>query len=187
MVLDPLQDKWPTPYVYHDPATFLRAVSNARECMVFVDESGEMIGRFNEEMQWLATRARHYGHVSHFLTQRATQLAATVRTQCSHAFVFRSSATDARILADEFACPQLAASCALPIGGYLYVGADGRVTRGDLFGKTRDFPQGSSDLAPVQTQGVVDESDSTTLGGDSPDGNRGGRDALAPLSNGGER
>lgn len=131
--------------------------------MLFIDESGEVVGRYQDEMHWLATRARHWGHVSHFISQRAVQIATTVRTQCSHAFVFRSSASDARILADEFAAPELASSVALPIGGYLYVAPDGRVTRGDLFGKARDFPPAESPAptpmgggrTAVQTQGVV--------------------------------
>lgn len=150
--------------------------------MVFIDESGEMIGRFNDEMFWLATRARHYGHVSHFITQRATALAPTVRTQCSRAFVFRSAPSDARIMADEFAAPQLAAATLLPIGGYLYVAPDGQVSRGDLFGKAlRDFdPRVELTIDPDTIKGVDNESSPATDSAGGTVGDRGRRLAQAP-------
>lgn len=103
IVLDPLGDPgWHADLQTPSPEDFLSVVKASRSCAVFVDESGEMIGRYNDEMFWLATRGRHYGHNCHFITQRAAQLNPTVRNQCTQAFIFCVSLSDAKTLADEY-------------------------------------------------------------------------------------
>lgn len=103
IVLDPLSDPgWNADFQTGDRDLFLNAVKKSRSCAVFVDESGEMIGQYNAEMRWLATRARHYGHNSHFLAQRGAQLSPTVRDMCSHLFLFNVSRVDAELLAREW-------------------------------------------------------------------------------------
>lgn len=71
--------------------------------MLFIDEAGEAIGRYNDAMFWLATRARHNNHISHFISQRSTQLARTVRDQCTHIFCFRQSEYDAKAISIDWA------------------------------------------------------------------------------------
>lgn len=108
LVLDPLNDpQWGATFQTSDKELFLRNVKQSRSCALFIDESGEMIGRYNEEMFFLATRARHLGHNTHFITQRVVQLNKTVRDQCVDLFLFMVSKTDAKILADEFNKPEL--------------------------------------------------------------------------------
>lgn len=108
LVLDPLHDPgWNATFQTSDPNLFRENVKQSRSCALFIDESGQMIGRYNDEMFFLATRARHYGHNSHFITQRVIQLNKTVRDQCVDLFLFMVSRTDAKLLADEFNKPIL--------------------------------------------------------------------------------
>ena len=104
LVLDPLNDPgWSASYISRNKSEFLAEVKARRKCAVFVDESGLMIGRYADEMQWLATTARHWGHRCHFISQRAMQLDKTVRDQCEKVFLFRVSFNDAKLLSEEFA------------------------------------------------------------------------------------
>lgn len=104
IVLDPLRDpRWEADYSTTWGSEFLEAARLNRKCALFIDESGETIGRYNPEMLWLATRSRHYGHKSHFITQRAVQLNKTARDQCTTLFLFRVSMDDAKSLSNEFA------------------------------------------------------------------------------------
>ncbi|HKI68326.1 MAG TPA: type IV secretory system conjugative DNA transfer family protein [Verrucomicrobiae bacterium] len=108
IVLDPLHDPgWEADLQTADQYEFMETARLSRQCALFIDESGEMIGRYNDAMFWLATRARHYGHKSHFITQRAAQLSKTVRDQCSSLFLFCVSMDDAKVMANEFNRPEL--------------------------------------------------------------------------------
>lgn len=137
IVLDPMMDRrWRagTKWVTDDPATFQKWVGESRRCMVFIDESGEMVGQYRSEMFWLATRARHLGHLSHFLTQRPAQLSRTVRGQCSTLYAFAMSIPDAKSLADEWgrtpeARTALLEAGELQPGEFLKVPRFGAITR----------------------------------------------------------
>lgn len=110
-VLDPLHDpEWAATFQTADRDEFLATVKKSRGCALFIDESGEMVGRYDDEMFWLATRSRHYGHRSHFITQRAAQLSPTVRHQCTRLFLFRVGVKDAKTLAEEFSNAELDAA-----------------------------------------------------------------------------
>lgn len=74
---------------------------------MFIDESGEMIGRYADVMGKLATRSRHYGHNAHFIAQRASQLDKTIRDQCSNLYLFCVSMDDAKTLANEYGKEEL--------------------------------------------------------------------------------
>lgn len=74
----------------------------SRQCALFVDESGTAIGRYAKDMGVLATQSRHFGHKSHFITQRASMLDPTIRDQCDTLFVFRVGKRDSDTLAEEF-------------------------------------------------------------------------------------
>ena len=69
LVLDPLGDpRWNAEYQTTDEAAFLVTAKNSWQCALFIDESGEMVGRYKDSMFWLATQARHRAHRSHFIT-----------------------------------------------------------------------------------------------------------------------
>jgi hypothetical protein len=107
-VLDPLSDpEWPCDFKTKNKDEFLDVVKSSKSCILFIDESGQEIGRYNDEMFFLATQARHWGHHSFFISQRAQALNKTVRDQCSHLYAFRLSLSDSVILSDQFAQPEL--------------------------------------------------------------------------------
>ena len=146
-VLDPLRDeRWRADFLTTDDHEFLAVAKASRSCMLFVDESGQTIGRYQESMFWLATMARHWGHCSHFLSQRAQQVSPTVRTQCGRLFLFNCSATDAKILADEWNKPELREANSLAKGEYFSVSRFAATERHQLFGKVarNDKPTNTS-------------------------------------------
>lgn len=134
LVLDPLSDPaWPADFKTADNEQFLKVYWDSRRCAVFIDESGDAIGRYDDTMIKTATRGRHWGHSNHYITQRATQLSATVRGQCSHLFLFCSPLSDAKIYADEWNQQELRNSCNLKQGEYYHVTRFGELHRGNIF------------------------------------------------------
>jgi hypothetical protein len=128
-VLDPdKRSGWQADFLTDDPAEYLEVVKVNQGCALFIDESGQMIGRYAREMAWLATNSRKWGHKAHFITQRATQLDTTVRNQCTTIFLFKQSLNDTKILANEFVSDDLEAAHTLSQGEYLgKIGVDGKV------------------------------------------------------------
>ena len=115
IVLDPINDPaWGATFMTTDQAEFLRVAKLSEQCALFVDESGIAIGRYAGAMSWAATTARHWGHKSHFIAHRLTQLDKTVRDQCSILYIFRVSKSDAKTLADDFGHDELGRAAALP-------------------------------------------------------------------------
>lgn len=133
IVLDPLHDKWDCDYQTSDKNVFLTTVQQNQACAVFIDEGGESVGQYDTEMHWLATRARHYGHATHFISQRGQQLAKTVRDQCSNLFLFNCSSSDAKLLANEWNKPELINANSLQRGEFYRVGRFKEVERMQLF------------------------------------------------------
>lgn len=114
IVLDPLRDpEWPADYMARTLEDFLRVAKASRRCALFVDESGRALGKYNVEAEWTTTMARHWGHASHIIAQRAEQVAPTVRGQCGQAFIFRVSSDDAKSMANEYADATLRGACSL--------------------------------------------------------------------------
>ena len=137
---------------------FMADVFAHQRCVVIVDEAGEVMRAEQvADSGTLATRSRHLGHRVFFSAQRATGLLAPlVRDQCSSAYVFRVSHSDARALADEFAHEELRLAPSFRPGEYLRVDFNGAQRR-DLFQSTRNS----------DTQGGVDAHASDSGRGDS--------------------
>ncbi len=136
VVLDPMNDpRWGADFQTRDRAQFLSIIKNpeTRSCAIFVDESAEMIGRYHEEMFFLATRGRHYGHNCHFVCQRAKQLAKTVRDQCSYLALFNCSFDDSRELANEFNRVELKNAHTLKKGEYFFCPRWGNLEKRKVF------------------------------------------------------
>lgn len=134
LVLDPIGDpQWPTAYQFTDGARFLDCAQRSTRCMLFIDEAGEMVGQHKDEMFWCATRARHLGHVSHFLAQRANMISPTVRSQCTRLVLFQSSRYDAELLAREWARDEIQVAPELGQGECLVVGRFGPAKRVRVF------------------------------------------------------
>jgi hypothetical protein len=133
-VLDPLGDpEWNADFQTSDPGVFMQQFWQARQCAWFIDESGDMVGRYDKEMQQTATRGRHWGHRVHYLSQRGTQIARTVRDQCSSLFLFTTALNDCKVHADEWNKPDLRTAHTLPQGHYFYTDRFSALKRGQLF------------------------------------------------------
>lgn len=132
IVLDPdMRKDWNASFITDDPDKFLAVCKLNQSAALFIDESGQTIGRYAGPMQWVATNSRKWGHRAYFISQRATQLDPLMRTQCSNLFLFKQSVKDSKILADEFVCPQLIHACNLKKGEYIAkIGVDGKVIKG---------------------------------------------------------
>ena len=117
LVLDPIGDpRWKATgaTILHDREQFMESVKRSHGCVIIVDESAELIGQYNSETFWLTTRGRHMGHSVVLISQRANQIAKTVRDQCSHIFAFRISMRDAKTLSDDWADASLEEAASLP-------------------------------------------------------------------------
>lgn len=122
IVLDPFLDpEWQADFITSDPEKFLHVVWNNKQCAIFVDEAGDMIGKYDKVMEKLATRGRHWGHKCFFITQRVKQLSTTVRNQCSELVIFKQSAADTKDLANEFVEPMINEAHALAQGEFIYI------------------------------------------------------------------
>lgn len=120
LVLDPDKRKdWNADYLTDNPEEFLTVCKSNKSCAIFVDESGQMIGRYAPQMEWLATQSRKWGHKAHFITQRASQISPTLRNQCTSIFLFKQSPSDAKIVACDFVCEELKNAPSLLTGEYI--------------------------------------------------------------------
>lgn len=139
IVYDPFMDPdWEATFVTDDMNRFMKAAAKSENCALFVDESGEAVGQYNDETFWLATRARHSGHSTHFIAQRAAQLSPTVRDQCHNLFVFRISPKDAEILSNEFVDDEIKTAPELPQYNLIWKARFGTARRIDLDRRKRN-------------------------------------------------
>jgi len=123
IVLDPMNDPgWNADFQTRDANEFLRVMKASRQCACFVDEGSENVGRYDTEMHWCATQARHLGHRVTFICQAPTQIAPVVRNNCSQVAVFRIAPNDAKVLAECYTQPSLRDAIYLSKGEYLYTG-----------------------------------------------------------------
>lgn len=122
LVLDPLNDPgWSADFKTSDAAQFLDVYWRSKSCMCFIDESADVVGRYDAMMIQTATRGRHWGHCNFYLSQRGALISRTVRDQCSNLFLFKVSQDDSKLLAKEFCSPELMNASALQRGEYYYV------------------------------------------------------------------
>lgn len=103
-VFDP---RWKADFYTEDPEEFLRVFWDSTNCIAFIDEAGETVGRYNEAMDKVATRGRHRQHSVFFILQKATRISLTVREQCSRAFIFQSAPSTCSVMAEEFNQPRI--------------------------------------------------------------------------------
>lgn len=150
IVLDPINDpNWQADAVFTDFDAFMNAAYQSRSCFLFIDEAGMNCSTWDLHAYWLATQARHWGHSSIFICQRAQQLAKTMRDQCSYLYLFNCSRTDAKLLSDEFNKPELINANTLPRGTCFYVPRFGNVSKLEVF-KTKpvDIQQKPAKIEP---------------------------------------
>lgn len=122
IVYDPYKSRWQADYIETDFDVFYERVINSENCFVVVDESGD-IGRYNKELESLATQGRHYGHDIVFITQRIQQMSVTIRENCGRLFMFRSSVKAGMILSEQWISEELLNAHTLGVGEYYDVKA----------------------------------------------------------------
>lgn len=107
-VLDPLADPgWDASFTTRDPELFLAYAKREKSHLLFVDESGSAIGKYNPAMEWLTTTSRHLGHSSFIICHRLTQLSPNLRGQWNRLYLFACGPADARLVAEEWNEPEL--------------------------------------------------------------------------------
>jgi thymidylate kinase len=133
MVLDILGSRWEgANYTTSDINEFMDYVKQARDCYIFIDESGE-VGKLAKEFYWLATRSRHYGHSVFFITQRSNQMKPIIRAQCRQLFLFCSAKNDCKILYEDFNYAELLEANNLPQGTFFHAQRFGTCKKIKLF------------------------------------------------------
>ncbi len=105
VILDPLGDHWGDNSVTVDSIEqmieYAKTPGNENKLLV-IDESAMTFDRYDPKQFWVAKVSRHMLHSSIFIGQNLTDVPRGVRTQCTQVFVFASSRSDARDLADEY-------------------------------------------------------------------------------------
>jgi len=120
LVYDVMLTDWPEGCeIFDDEHDFSQAAHRSRNALLIVDEAGEVIGRSNYELFWLATRSRHLGASTVFITHRPSQLAPVIRDNCQVLILFASPTSTGKLLAEEFNQPNLEACTTLKVGQYI--------------------------------------------------------------------
>jgi DNA helicase HerA-like ATPase len=105
VILDPLNDEWGKNSIIvnsvEEMIEYAKTEGNENKLLV-IDESSISFDRYDPKQFWVAKISRHMGHSSIFIGQNMTDVPRGVRSQCTQVFVFASSRTDAKLLADEY-------------------------------------------------------------------------------------
>ncbi|MGH8019902.1 MAG: hypothetical protein ACREIA_16810 [Opitutaceae bacterium] len=121
LVLDPwTSPDWSCDFISDELDAFLRVVKRSRRCALFVEEAGDF-GR-DPRFAWLFTQARHWGHITHYVSQYHAQVPPIVRTNCERLHLFRVAQRSADVWADDFAQADIA-DLAGRLDRYQYVSA----------------------------------------------------------------
>ena len=135
IVYDPRKNGgWTADYETSNFDDFTDMVKGSRECIIFVDEAGQVCRNRDVENYWLATDSRHYGHSVFFIAQRPGMVALTIRTQCKFLYCFFVNNKDANDnLVPEWGNKELAKAEELKQGEYFYYRRFGELKRYKLF------------------------------------------------------
>ena len=74
---------------------------------IYVDEGGDFFATHADKLIWLATKGRHFGHVSTFIAVRYSLIPKTVRAMCTTLYLFASHPDDVDELSKDYRCPEL--------------------------------------------------------------------------------
>ena len=156
-VLSPTNETgWEADYKTSDGGAFLAYAREHEKCFLFVDESGDAIGRYNDEMNWLATGSRHKGHSVIFNVQASSQISTAIRSCCSDAYIFATSRGVLKLLSEDFNETEILKHDKMPRYHFLMVSRFAAIRMGRLdnggascyIGKLSEFSpqkQGKSD------------------------------------------
>lgn len=101
-ILDPFLDpQWKGEFITDDPQRFNLYMRKNINVYGFIDESGDMLDRHVDDMWWLCTSGRHYGHQLTLLAQRTMQIPMMMRENVERFYVFSTGGKSGKILAEE--------------------------------------------------------------------------------------
>lgn len=103
VALDPsISRDWPADtLVFTDPEQFIRFAKANANLALFVDEGAAALERA-ADYNWLTTRARHWGHESHIISQRPQDITPAIRGNCETLWLFHIDIGAAELLAREW-------------------------------------------------------------------------------------
>ena len=136
LLLDPLRDpSYEADFRTTEPGEFMKMAFHpeSKKCLLVVDEAGMSIGRYNPEMERLATMSRHFGHQSIFVTQSVVQISPIVRNNCENLVMFATGPQAAKMMSEQFGRPEIMETLNFGKGEYLFVPSFGNCGRGNVF------------------------------------------------------
>ena len=106
-VLDPMKSpEWKADFISTDPDAFLVYCKSHTGLAIFVDEGAAALGKA-ADYNWLTSRARHWGHETHIISQRPQDINTAVRGNCESLFVFNIDPRATELLASDWNEPTL--------------------------------------------------------------------------------
>lgn len=121
-ILDPLRDPdFEADFQTSDENAFLAWIKRNKSAVLIIDEAGTSVGRYNTAMQWVVTTSRHLGHSSILICQGTSQLAPLVRGQCTVCYLFASTNSTIKTVAEDFNSPEILTSPRLKKGEFFVV------------------------------------------------------------------
>lgn len=135
LVVDPVgnPDKWGKhAQIFDSVDALLIAAKKQTNCLLIVDESALSFDRYDPSQLWIAKTSRHNGHSAVFIGQNMVDTPKGIRTQCQQFFIFASSRTDAKFLADEFACDALLEVPFLEVGEFYRIVSPHKIWKGHV-------------------------------------------------------
>jgi hypothetical protein len=137
-VLDPLKySDWKADFLTADSDEFLRFAKQNKSHLLIVDEGGQAIGRYNQEMEWLTTTSRHLGHSCIVISQGVTQLTPIIRGQFGRVFLFNCAISNWKLIAEEWNHPELLSLPRLDKGEFYEIPRFGSIRKGKVDFKRR--------------------------------------------------
>lgn len=157
-VLSPTNETgWEADFKTSDGGLFLQFARENEKCFLFVDESGDAIGRYNEEMNWLATGSRHKGHSVIFNVQASSQISTAIRSCCKECYIFATSRGVLKLLAEDFNEPAIMKHEKLPQYHFLVCSRFQALRAGRLDNGGASCYIGKLDEFTLENQGKSDE------------------------------
>lgn len=98
---------------------------------VFIDEANQTVGKYDPDMEAIATDASSHALTMHFIAQRGQTFNRTVREQCSSLTMFRLGPKDCKELSEDWGQPDLERGYTLKKFEYIHCTTElGSVRRG---------------------------------------------------------
>lgn len=105
MVFDPFTASgWDADEIYDDIDNLKSRLEETDGAVVFLDEAGQYLNRYDADHHWFATVSRHYGHRVHFIAQRWSQFPPIIRTNCSANYVLNQRREDIDQIMIDYDC-----------------------------------------------------------------------------------